>query len=152
MDVAGKIDENWSLIANYSYTKAIATKDNDASGGPRSTGNRLQNVPLHSGNIWLKYDAEGALKGLSVAGGVNAVGERKGDLANTYELPAYALLNAMVSYSIEPSFAPWVKRLKAQVNVNNILDTTHYIGANNGRLSILPGAPRSFLVSLRAEF
>jgi iron complex outermembrane receptor protein len=89
---------------------------------------------------------------LSVAGGVNAVGERKGDLANTYELPAYALLNAMVSYSIEPSFAPWVKRLTAQANVNNILDTTHYIGANNGRLSILPGAPRSFLVSLRAEF
>jgi iron complex outermembrane receptor protein len=152
MDVAGRIDDNWSLIANYSYTKAIVTKDNDAKGGPRNTGNRLQNVPLHSGNIWLKYEADGALRGLSVAGGVNAVGEREGDLGNTFELPAYALLNAMASYSIEPSFAPWVKRLTAQVNVNNILDTTHYIGANNGNLSILPGAPRSFLVSLRAEF
>ncbi|MGD9656430.1 MAG: TonB-dependent siderophore receptor [Methylocystis sp.] len=151
MDVEGRIDDNWSLIANYSFTKARVTKDNSAGGGLGNTGNRLPNVPLHSGNVWIKYDSDGMLKGLSVAGGVNVVGERKGDVANTFELPGYALLNGMLSYSVEPLSVPWVKLFTAQVNVNNILNTTHYLAANS-RFSIIPGAPRSFLVSLRAEF
>jgi iron complex outermembrane receptor protein len=142
VDVQGRVSDNWSLIANYSFTKARVTKDNTASGGSGNTNNRLPNVPLHAGNVWLKYEADGELRGLSVAGGVNVVGERKGDLGNTFELPAYALLNGMASYSMTPASMTWVKLLTLQVNVNNILDTTHYIGATS-RLSSIPGAPSS---------
>jgi iron complex outermembrane receptor protein len=157
-DVTGRIDDNWSVIANYSYTNARVTKDGQISlygatdGVAATIGNRLPNVPFHAGNLWLKYNADGDFKGLSLAGGVNVIGERKGDVENTYELPVYALLNAMASYRLEPPSLPWVKRLTAQVNVNNILDTIHYTSANNGRLSITPGAPRAVMVSLRAEF
>jgi iron complex outermembrane receptor protein len=152
LDVTGRIDENWSVIANYSHTNARVTKDNAADGGPGTTGNRLPTVPFNSGNLWVKYEADGALRGLTLAGGVNAIGERKGDVENTYELPAYALLNAMLAYRFQPAELPWVRNLTLQVNVNNILDTTHYVSGHNGRLSITPGAPRAVLVSLRAEF
>jgi iron complex outermembrane receptor protein len=150
-DAQGRVSDNWSLIANYSFTKALVTRDNDSSGGARNLGHRLPNVPLHSGNIWIKYDADGEFKGLAIAGGVKVVGHRQGDLGNTFDLPAYGLLNAMVSYSFAPAGLPWIKLLTAQVNVNNILDVKYYESALN-RNTIVPGAPQSFLASVRAEF
>jgi iron complex outermembrane receptor protein len=150
-DLSGRLDENWSVIANYSHTLARVTQDRAADGSFGNTGHRLPNVPIHSGNLWVKYEAAGAFRGLSLAGGVNVIGERKGDVENSFELPAYALLNAMAAYSFRPSMLPWVKNIVAQLNVTNILDTLHYTNAN-GRNSIMTGAPRAVMGSIRIEF
>ncbi len=151
LDIAGRIDDNWSLIGNYAHTDARIIKDSAATGGLGNTGNRLASVPLESGNLWVKYDATGDLFGLSLGAWLNVVGERPGDNANTFRLPAYTLVNAMVMYRFQPAFAPWVKNLTAQLNVRNLLDTTYYLSSSD-RFSIVPGEPRAFLASLRAEF
>lgn len=150
-DVAGRINENWSLIGSFSHTNARVTEDSTASGGRGNTGHRLTNVPLNAGNLWVKYDADGDVRGLSLGAGLNVVGERQGDLANTFQLPAYTLVNAMIMYRFQPACTPWVKNLTAQLNVKNLLDVTYYEGSFD-RFSIVPGALRTILASLRAEF
>jgi iron complex outermembrane recepter protein len=71
---------------------------------------------------------------------------------HSFQLSAYTIANAMILYHLEqPSALPWVKNLTAQLNVKNLFNRTYYLSAND-RFSIFPGAPRSFLASLRAEF
>lgn len=152
LDVAGRVDDNWSLIGTYSYTDARIIAD--ASGAPATggqIGNRLQNAPLHSGSLWVKYDAFGELKGLSLGAGVVAVGQRQGDNQNDFQLPAYARVDTMIIYRLPDHLAPWTKKLALQLNVKNLLDTTYYAHSAD-RFSIYAGAPRTFIASIRAEF
>jgi len=111
LDVTGRLDDNWSMIGNYAYNEARIVSD--ANGAPQHVydgvgysnaggqlGNRLQNAPLHSGGLWIKYDASGELKGLGLGGGVSVVGQRYGDNNNSFELPAYARVDTMGSSSL----------------------------------------------------
>jgi iron complex outermembrane receptor protein len=161
-DLSGRIDENWSLIANYAYNDARIVSD--PNGPPQLSfdgaqtfnaggqlGNRLQNAPLHSGSLWAKYDALGDFKGLSLGGGVTAVGQRQGDNGNTFQLSAYGRVDTMISYQVPQHLTPWAKLVTLQFNVKNLLNTQYYLNSLD-RLSIAPGAPRNFLFSMRAEF
>jgi uncharacterized iron-regulated membrane protein len=103
LDINGRINENWSVIASYSYDDARITNGQgpsnfDATVTLSENGNRLQDVPLNAGALWLKYSASGPWNGLSVGGGVVAVGERAGDNQNDYALPAYARIDSMIQY------------------------------------------------------
>lgn len=163
-DIAGRISENWSLIGSYSHDDARILQGNGISdncgGGVLCTnfgtfvnesGNRLQDVPLNAGSIWVKYDAGGDFRGLSLGGGIVVVGERQGDNQSDFQLPAYARVDTMIMYRLQPGVLPWVKNLTAQLNVKNLLNTTYYQNSSTN-LNIFPGAPRTFLASLRAEF
>ena len=152
-DLTGRVNENWSLIANYTHDDARVT-----IGAPYNpvteittenavVGNQLPSVPLNQGNLWVKCDALGALEGLSVAGGLNVVGSSQGDNANSFQLPQYTLVNGMISYRF-----PWQgAKITAQLNVKNFFDTTYYAASSN-RYTITPGTPRTILASLRVEF
>lgn len=152
LDVAGRVDDQWSLIGNYAYDDARIIAD---ASGPRASGgrigNRLMNVPRHSGSLWLKYEAEGQFAGLALAGGVVAVGERQGNNQNDFQLPAYARVDAMISYRLPTELAPWARKVTLQFNIRNLNGVTYYTNASN-RDAIFPGEPRSFLASLRVEF
>ena len=115
------------------------------------SGNRLQNVPLDSGSIWAKYDADGLWRGLSLGAGVVAVGERQGDNQNSFVLPAYARVDSMVQYRFTPPPDWHMKLMTLQLNVKNLFDTAYYQNSSS-RLNVFPGAPRTFLLSARAEF
>jgi iron complex outermembrane receptor protein len=164
LDITGRLGEGWSIIANYSHDDARITKDINASAlapglvrgcNPGSTGGNtgcgLAGVPLDSGNLWLKYDADGLLSGLSAGGGSNIAGSRQGDNENTFQLPAYAVVNGMLAYKL--AFAGAI--VTAQVNVRNLFDQTYYssVGSPSAtRFRVYPGAPRTILGSIRVEF
>ncbi|HTV32635.1 MAG TPA: TonB-dependent receptor [Methylocella sp.] len=163
-DISGRINTNWSLITSYAFDDArilSGTAIGDNCGGGvlcanygttvDESGNRLQDVPLHSGSIWVKYDASGDFQGLSLGGGVVAVGRRQGDNQNDFQLSPYARVDAMILYHLQPSLLPWIKNLTAQLNIKNLFNTAYYQSSSTN-LNIFPGAPRTFLVSLRAEF
>jgi iron complex outermembrane receptor protein len=147
LDIAGRIDDNWSLIGSYSHDTVRITKDADVA----NIGRRLVNAPIDSGNIWVKYDADGDFRGLALGGGLNVVGERQGDNANTFQLPAYANANVMIAYSFQPPALPWTKNVTVQLNVKNLFDSVYYVNSQNAGI-IMPAAPRTFLASIRAEF
>ena len=154
-EIKGKINDNWSVIANFShdYTKVVkanpAPTDYSVEVATELPviGNHLAATPTNTGNLWAKYDADGDFKGLSVAGGFTIAGSASGDNANSFQLPAYRIFNGMVAYSF-----PWEgTKVTAQLNVKNLFDTTYFVGAGT-RTYILPGAPRTILGSLRVEY
>jgi len=157
-DIAGRINENWSLIGSYSHDDARILQGNCGNGTTFCTtttseaGNRLQDVPFNAGSIWVKYDALGDFRGLSLGGGVVVVGQRQGDNQNDFQLPAYARVDTMLLYSLQPGVLPsWIKKLTAQLNVKNLFNVQYYQNSSTN-VNIFPGAPRTFLASLRAEF
>lgn len=141
LDISGRITDNLNLIASYSYTDTEITKDN---GGTQ--GNRLSNVPVHGGSLWGKYDfTQGLLNSLNVGSGVNVVGQREGDNANSFELPGYVRWDVVAGYKWKVGKT----ELSVQLNVNNLLDKTYYDASPAGVTTIYPGIPRTFLGSIK---
>ncbi|OAI26434.1 hypothetical protein A1351_15000 [Methylosinus sp. R-45379] len=158
LDVSGRIDDNWSVIANFSHMSTHVTRGStpsatdpfDVTTQAPIAGKRLPAVPDNMGNVWVKYEADGYLRGLSGAIGVSRVGNAFVDPANTYLAPAYTNLNAMASYRFQlgGSF------VTAQINADNLTNSTYYYGTSQfpGRFAGSPGAPRSVIGSLRVEY
>jgi len=151
-DVAGEILPNWNVIATYSYLPyAKIAKDVGSSGDPGDIGNRGNRLFLaaeHIGNLWTTYEFKNEfLRGLKVGGGIQAIDERQGNAANTYKLPMFVIGNLMASYQHKIRNM----RLTAQLNVINVSNERYFSGTN-GDTYITPGAPRTFLGSLRLEY
>ena len=154
-DLTGRVNENWSLIANFSHDDVRIKQGSPINPADPTdvlsenfiAGNRFPGVPANAGNLWVKYDALGDFKGLSIAGGLNVIGSMQGDRANSFQLPQYTLVNAMISYRF-----PWQgAKITAQLNVNNVTNVTYY-PTSTGPFNIVVGAPRTILGSLRVEF
>ncbi|PWB88420.1 TonB-dependent siderophore receptor [Methylosinus sporium] len=152
-DLTGRIDDNWSVIANYTHDD-VRTIDGTATDPLTAytrqiavSGSKLPASPRNYGNIWIKYDAAGELKGLSLGGGLTVVESSLGDTANSFVLPDYTLLDGMIAYTTKIEGY----NVTAQLNVKNITDTVYYPTAGS-RTTIVTGTPRTFLGSLRMEF
>ncbi|MBM3550960.1 MAG: TonB-dependent siderophore receptor [Alphaproteobacteria bacterium] len=158
LDVTGKLDDNWSVIANYSHLSTHVTKGStlpasdpfDVRTQAPVVGKRLPAVPDNIGSLWLKYDADGDFRGLSCGGGFTWSGNAWVDPANTFLSPAYTLVRAMAAYR----FALGPTHVTAQVNADNLLGQTYYYGTSNfpGRFAGTAGTPRNIMGSLRVEF
>ncbi len=149
-DLSGQITDELSVIGNYAFTDARITRDYSGL-----QGNRLSNVPEHSGSLWLKYDIRHyqPLNGWQFGMGIFAAGLRQGDNENTFALPGYVRLDAFAAYRMKLRDA----RLTAQINARNILDKRYYESTDPNsnvapRLGVYPGAPLTILGSLRLEY
>ncbi|WP_415880471.1 TonB-dependent siderophore receptor [Methylomonas sp. TEB] len=142
VDVSGQVTNGLKLIASYAYTDAVILKGENA-------GNRLWNVPRNAGSFWAKYDLqEHGIRGLSVGAGVFFQDQREGDSANSFELPGYGRIDAMLKYQL-----PYTKaKTTLQFNVENLLDHRYYVATDNSNTFITPGAPRTFMGSIKLEF
>jgi iron complex outermembrane recepter protein len=127
-DIAGEILPGWKVIATYANTNAEITEDNVLT-----VGNRLDNVPRNSGSLWSTYTLQtGSLKGLGVGLGIFAVGERAGDLENSFVLPGYVRLDAALFYQKD--------NFRIGLNFKN-LSNARYFEGSQGREQVIPGAP-----------
>ncbi|QKQ75101.1 TonB-dependent receptor [Nostoc sp. TCL240-02] len=118
----------WKLIASYANTNAEITKDNTFA-----IGNQLNNVPRNSGSLWTTYTLQtGSLKGLGVGFGAFFVGERAGDLANSFVVPGYTRLDAALYYQKD--------NFRIGLNFKNLSDIRYFEGSQ-GRTQVIPGAP-----------
>ena len=153
LDLTGRVSRYLSLIASYAYTETKVIEDH-AAGSP-TKGNRLANVPKHSGSMSVRYDLNGqGAKGLSMGMGAFVAGKREVDLANTAQLPGYVRVDAFVAYS---GWKLGSSRATAQLNVRNLLDTKYYESTDPDsnvapRLGVYPGAPLTVIGSLRLEY
>lgn len=141
LDVVGRILPGWNIIASYAYTDAKITEDNTFS-----VGNRLFNVPRHSASLWTTYEfQQGSLEGLGFGLGFNYVGERQGDLANSFEVDSYFLTNAAIFYRRD--------NLRFAINVKNLFDVNYIAATQNSRTFLNePGAPLTIIGSFGVEF
>ncbi|OAI02802.1 TonB-dependent siderophore receptor [Methylomonas methanica] len=140
VDIKGQITDAFSLVTTYAYTDARYNRDYSGL-----QGNRLLNVPEHQASLWGTYQFTEQFK--AGLGGV-VVGKREGDNTNTYQLPGYTRLDAMLAY-VQPIGKT---RLTAQVNVYNLLDKEYYTGSTSWLPTANVGAPISAMGSLKLEY
>lgn len=143
-DVAGQLSRHWSAIASYAYVDAKTTQD------PLYAGNRLWNVARQTASLSAVYDFGQVFGGagrLRVGGGVQYVGKRAGDSANSFWLPSYTVANAFATY--DTKVAGYQTRF--QLNVKNLFDRTYYPSSANTYF-ISMGDARQLLLRATVEF
>jgi iron complex outermembrane receptor protein len=141
LDVTGEISPGWNVIASYAYIDAEVSKDNVIA-----VGNRLPNAPENSASLWTTYEIpKGNLKGLGFGVGFNFVGEREGDLDNSFQLDSFFLTNAAVFYQRDN----W----RAALNFKNLFDVDYIAGGSIGReRGNDPGEPFTVVGSISVKF
>ncbi|MBW4614762.1 MAG: TonB-dependent siderophore receptor [Desmonostoc vinosum HA7617-LM4] len=139
-DLAGEILPGWKVIASYAYIDSFVSKDTSGL-----EGRRRDNVPENTASLWTTYEfQQGSLQGFGLGLGVYFVGDRFGDLANSFILPSYVRADAALFYQRDN----W----KAAINLRNLFDTEYFLGTDGGRLQIQPGAPLSVSGTFSIEF
>ena len=139
IDTIGQVTEHLAVMGSFALLDATVTKD------PVFRGTRLADVARESGSLWGRwvFDTHWA-----AGAGVFAQGQREGDQGNTFELPGYARVDAMVSYG----FRAGKGRGTLQFNLKNVFDTVYYSGSHQfSKDWIQPGTPRTASVTLRID-
>jgi iron complex outermembrane receptor protein len=140
LDVAGEILPGWNIIAAYAYTDAEITEDNDFP-----VGNKLENVPENSASLWTSYQIQqGTFKGFGLGAGVFFVGDRQGDLDNSFTLPSYVRTDAAIFYRRDN----W----QANLNFQNLFDVDYIRSSETFREAVRPGDPFTVIGSVSVKF
>jgi iron complex outermembrane receptor protein len=138
-NVVGEILPGWKIAGGYAYTDAEITEDNTLD-----VGNRINNVPKHAASLWTSYEIqEGSLKGLGLGLGLFHVGDRAGDLANSFEVPSYTRTDLSLFYNRE--------NFRAAINIENLFDIDYFEAAESD-LRVYYGAPFTIKGSLSFSF
>jgi len=134
----------WNIIGSYSFIDA-EVRDDDFF----DEGNKLAAVPKNSASLWTTYRIlKGTLDGFGIGAGLIVVGDRKGDLQNTFKLDSYVRFDAALYYDRQIRD---IGIVTASVNFKNITDED-YIATSSSRLSIIPGEPFTVFATLRVDF
>lgn len=139
LSLAGEILPGWGIFAGYAYNDARITKDNTFA-----VDNRVNNAPEHTFNLWTTYEIQqGSLQGFGVGAGFFFVGDRQGDLGNTFTVPSYFRTDAALFYRRD--------RFRAQINFRNIFDVDYFESAAN-RARLFAGEPFTVQGTISWEF
>jgi iron complex outermembrane recepter protein len=131
LEITGRLTEQLSLIAAYTYTDAEITESNNGD-----IGNRPASVPENAASLWADYRfGSGAFRGFTIGAGVRYVGSTVNQ-ANTVTVPDYTLFDAMIRYE--------TGRWRFSLNAKNLLDK-HYI--SNATYSYFYGEPLTVIGS-----
>jgi iron complex outermembrane recepter protein len=137
-ELAYQVNDQWFIQGGYAFTNAKITQSN-----ANDVGNRFQNIPENKANLWTHYKFDkGLLQNLTLSTGLNVVGSRPLDNANTVNLPSFTTWDLGASYTY--------KKVKLELFANNILDKRYFI-ANDTGFTVFPGDPRTIMgrVSLK---
>lgn len=138
-DVYGQIDRQWRISGNLSWDDARVTQDKTLP-----AGTRLTNVPKWSAGLLAMREAAFANGDrYGIGAGVNYVGNRAGNTADTYSLPAYTTAKLMSWWQV-------TKTARVSVDVHNLFDREYYT-SSWGNLYVTPGPKRSVVARLKVD-
>ena len=140
VELSGQLDlpSGFQAIAGYAYLDTRIT----ASANPAFANKRATITPKNAVNAFL---TKSFAKRFGVGGGMNYVGDRWADPANTTVLPHYVTVDAMAWAYVGP--------VRLQLNAYNLANKRYIIsGHGTSPLLNLPGAPRSVLGMARISF
>lgn len=145
LDVSGALSRRLSAALALAYTDAVVKEDAAAY-----VGKQLYNVARHSGSASLAYDlgVDGFGNAWRTGGGVRYVGERQGDRANSFTLPAYTVADLFVGWQTRLQG----RKLDIQANLKNVFDKTYYTSTAGSNLTVRVGDPRELLVKASLAF
>lgn len=138
LELNGNVTRAWSVAGGYAYQNGEITRSISAAA---QAGAVLAQLPRHSVSFWNKYEITAR-----VAAGLGVLfrGESFTSTDNLVTLPNWTRADAAVYYRL-------TTKLRAQINVENLLDTRYYVSAHSNT-NITPGSPRAVRVALTARF
>ncbi|ULL00760.1 TonB-dependent siderophore receptor [Bradyrhizobium sp. I71] len=143
LDVTGRLTDEWSMIGSYGYTDARLIND------PVVGNAKLFNAPMNTASLYLVYDFGDRLPGrLRLGGGAHYVGDRAGDSANTFFMPAYTVADIFATYDTKIDNLP----VTYQFNVKNLFDKLYYTSSTGNALNVAIGDARRFSLSATVKF
>lgn len=129
----------WNLTTAYSYIDAEVTQDTILPAGTPTI-----NAPKNLFNLWSTYEVpRGLARGLGFGVGGRRYSDQSGDLAHSFQLPGYGVVDASVTYRRGPS--QW------QVNMNNLGNTRYWAGSYSN-VYVKPGEPRTIRATVSWNF
>ncbi|MGS2741000.1 TonB-dependent siderophore receptor [Sinomicrobium sp. M5D2P17] len=143
MDITGYINPDWQVIASYSYIDATIVSDANEN----LIGQRKENTPKNSANLWTKYDLRNvpSLKDLGIGFGIQHQSSKIPWFTRDFRVPAFTVFDAALYY------APGNSNIEVALNIGNLFNTTYWLGAQN-YLRLFPGAPRNGSLVLNYRF
>lgn len=129
-ELAGEPLSGWNLSAGYAFT---ATEDAE---GART----MTQIPRNSVKLFTTYRLPGALRAVTVGGGISWQSEN--GYPGYYMQGSYALASLLARYEIN-------RDLTATLNIQNLFDRNYYTGTATHALY---GAPRNAVVTLKYKF
>jgi catecholate siderophore receptor len=138
LGVSGSPTASWTVLGGYAYQDGEITRSVSATA---RAGARLAQLPEHAFSLWNRYDLTPRF-GLAL-GVVHRTGMFT-STDNTVVLPGFTRLDAAAYVALGT-------RLRAQANVENMLDEEYFASANNNT-NITPGSPRALRIALTTRF
>jgi catecholate siderophore receptor len=136
-EVAGRVNARWEVFAAMALQRGNI---DSASGQQANSQNKTPiNTPDHTFSFWSTYRIDARLK---VGGGVESVGKRFANTANSAELPGYQRVDLMAEYKV----GFWA----VQANLKNALNVDYYEGVYAGHT--VPGTKRALTVQVSKRF
>lgn len=143
LDVTGRLTDEWSMIGSYGYTDARLIND------PLVGNAKLLNAAMNTASLYLVYDFGDRLPGrLRLGGGAHYVGDRPGDSANTFFMPAYTVADIFATYETKIDNLP----VTYQFNVKNLFDKVYYMSTTGSALNVAIGDARRFSLAATVKF
>lgn len=130
----------WSIDANGTILKARYDDFSQSVSGVAVSraGDRPPNVPEQAANGWIRWRFAGDWE---LRAGVQYVGDRYADAANTLLLPSYEIVSTGLRWTPLP-------KLSVDLRADNALDQTYVTVAGNNGTQWYLGEPRSVMLTL----
>jgi catecholate siderophore receptor len=144
--LVGYITDLWQISAGYAYTDARIVS---ATSAVIVAGNRIGLVPFNTFTMWNRYQFVPWL-----AAGVGVIHQTNSYASSddTVILPGWTRVDAGIFGDIPRVYLQeQVKRLRWQINVENLSGTRYYSTAD-GNNNIQPGSPRAVRGQIIANF
>jgi len=132
--------EQWHLDFNSAWVNAQF--DEFYAGEQSLRGNRPNNVPRHTSNLWLNWTP---VSTVSAGAGLRYVGSRYANVTNTATLPSYTVLDASVNWAVN-------RNLSLTLRGRNLTDEDYVTTQYASPQQWLFGDPRSWEISARYRF
>lgn len=135
VEVSGEISDQWRLHAGYSYLDS-----NIKVGSTTRDDGIFLLMPRHSLNLWSTYDINDRF---TIGGGINAMSHIES--SQGIRGSGHATVDLMAAWHITP-------KLRAQLNIDNVLDRKYYTRVGSANTFNIPGAERSIMATVRYDF
>lgn len=148
-----QVSDNLQLMGSYTYNDVEYSKSYyvfDALGGVADAkGNTPYQTPEQMASLWADYAFKGGLlAGLTLGAGARYVGESYGSDLNDFQVPAYTLFDAALSYDLVNL---GLKGTSLRVNANNLTDE-YYVASCYSANACYLGEERSVVASVTQKF
>ncbi|WP_459719499.1 TonB-dependent receptor [Paraburkholderia sp. 2C] len=134
----------WSIDANAALLRARFDDFDEEQNGQSVSraGNVPFDIPEQTANVWLNW---AFAPGWKAGAGVQYVGRRFGDNANTVPIPSYTLVDASASWRA-------TRNLTLALYLRNLTNRVYAVSTQNDGTEWLLGAPRSGWVTATINF